>query len=321
MTKCYFDSIDKVKSEYPDYYSLNGGKTTVHNGLTYVKIGKTTHSEKLSLYLLKDQFLSPIKEVEEFLFSQKNDIPFLEGKQLASHKKSIENHLEELKKKKAQLTSNDNEQERTEEFEKLEKKILEYQEFEKSITLKINEFIFQKQLPLFKNLEVSNPRLLIFLLGTYCMGKSTISNALEEHLQAVHINCDHSRNIISQNEIPQDMLDQYLEFTIKKLQKISPNGLVVLDKCIGRNTYARYLGFSQIYMIRLSVPRSVVEERISKRNHIIHNTTYFLENLNRSWSEYESFAKDHKFDFVLDNSSNDNRVPTELIKSIKSVLN
>ncbi len=58
-----------------------------------------------------------------------------------------------------------------------------------------------------------------------------------------------------------------------------------------------------------------------KNQHILDVFFYILNNLDKSWQEYENTGKNQEFDYILNNSLNDNQTPTNLINSIKKIVN
>lgn len=178
--------------------------------------------------------------------------------------------------------------------------------------------IFQQQLASMLHLEHPNPPRLIYLSGTFAMGKTYTAKKLEHHFKALRLSADEARLLFPEHSLPYEAINDYIEYALTELQKISPNRMIVLDRSCDR-TYDRYASFAQKYglqnyLIRLVVPRDVVEGRIKSRGSDVENQ---LRDLDRSWNDYEKFASNHTFDFILDNSEDENSNLNILVADIE----
>lgn len=178
--------------------------------------------------------------------------------------------------------------------------------------------IFQQQLASMSYLQHPNPPRLIFLSGTFGMGKTYTAKKLEHHFKALRLSADEARLLFPEHGLPYEAINDYIEYALTELQRISPNRMIVLDRSCDR-TYARYASFAQKYglqnyLIRLVVPRDVVEQRIRSRGSDVENQ---LRDLDRAWNDYEKFTKNHTFDFILDNGEDENSNQEMLFKDIE----
>jgi len=99
-------------------------------------------------------------------------------------------------------------------------------------------YLDTRVLPELPNLNVANPKLLVVFSGGNAMGKSTISARLAKDLQALVLNNDRTRHMITTKwpDMPHDEVNrymwQYMFELYQNLDSFTPNGLVVRDGVI-----------------------------------------------------------------------------------------
>lgn len=177
------------------------------------------------------------------------------------------------------------------------------------------EDVFQKHLQILKHLDVANPRLLIMFSGTPGMGKTTVAKELEDELQAIRLSTDEARFFLQASGLNTTLADAYLDWCLQKVTEISSNHLIILDRSVDR-TYPGYLKFAKSYgydtfLVRMQVPRPIVEERIRKRGR--EDTAAILQGADRSWYDYELFNNQYVANYVFVNEVEAEPSLTELI--------
>lgn len=165
------------------------------------------------------------------------------------------------------------------------------------------ESLFQKQLPTLNNLEIAHEPFVILFSATPGMGKSTLSHIIEDEFSALRISGDETRQLFRAEGFSLEHFEAYFSYLLERLHEVSPNRRIVLDRSIDR-TFERVKAAceyweSPYFLIRLFVPREIVEERILKRDSDLN--TYNI--LDRCFLDYERFGNERTFDFLFDNSS------------------
>ncbi|MCB1114106.1 MAG: zeta toxin family protein [Chlamydiia bacterium] len=165
------------------------------------------------------------------------------------------------------------------------------------------EPLFQKQLVGIEHLNLSRKPRLIFYSGTPGMGKSTLSKAIKENFQAIILDSDEARIYFRENGYPREKLDDYLVWAIDRILATYPNGLIVLDNTVDScfDPFKAYIkkGSIPYTLIRLSVPREIVERRLILREN--HPEAY-LKALDEWWQNYLVFESKETFGLYFDNS-------------------
>lgn len=149
------------------------------------------------------------------------------------------------------------------------------------------------------NLEDSHSSQAILFSATPGMGKSSISQELSAHYGAVVISCDGMRLTLKALGIYSDerttsenekILHQFAAYTFDRLFHEYPNHFYIFDSSVDRRYYEikHWLDTYAIpsLLIRLEVPREVVEKRLIKREDI---PEHYLRNLDEWFQDYESF--------------------------------
>ena len=167
--------------------------------------------------------------------------------------------------------------------------------------------IFEQTFELHKKtlafLDVSNPKLLVLFSGTPGMGKTTVAKVLENTFQANRLSTDEARKFLSCLGFSISLADQYIAWCLEKINSFSPNKMFILDRSVDR-TYVTYQKFAQhnnyeIILVKMFVPRSLVEERIRLRQR--EDTEIILQNQDRFWRDYELFNVTNRADILFEN--------------------
>ncbi len=130
-------------------------------------------------------------------------------------------------------------------------------------------------------LEFPHPKAMLLFSGAPGMGKSTIAWAIEARLHAVRISSDEGRELLRRQGMDPEarsasgerLLDRYLASLIGQVERLSPNGLFVIDGSCDRlfsvhESAARDAGY-QLLLVRCIVPRNIVETRLKARGSIV----------------------------------------------------
>lgn len=146
-------------------------------------------------------------------------------------------------------------------------------------------------------LSVPHPRHMVLFSGVPGSGKSHLATYLQEKLQGVRVSNDELRDRLHTAEgayIERDAEQRFLA-TLGSLlldqAAESPNGLVIIDSSCDRqyDRYARLAaqGGYTMTVLRLKVPRPLLEERLSSRPHGAHQ----LARLDSWLHDWEAFGE------------------------------
>jgi tRNA uridine 5-carbamoylmethylation protein Kti12 len=183
--------------------------------------------------------------------------------------------------------------------------------------------MYYKALP---NKYVSHPKRLILFSGVPGSGKSTIALAIEKRFSAIRISNDEIRNEIKKlnpmlnSEIREGMKLETVTELLKLLSNV-PNGLIVNDASCDRG-YDYYEEWSlsnkyRIVVIRLDIPRDIVEKRIRERGSVGNlGVTGSLANIDNWWQQWENFGETHKAALTI---TKDTPIE-EVLKVVKEAL-
>ncbi|MCB1114108.1 MAG: hypothetical protein KDK62_05065 [Chlamydiia bacterium] len=168
------------------------------------------------------------------------------------------------------------------------------------------EALFQKQLPSLNHLDVENPPIMVLFSGTPGMGKSTVAKELESVFKGIRFSTDETRIMFREEGVEFSHLPDYSEYVLRRLNAVSPNRFIILDRSTDRS-FDRLEAFMQeletpYFLIRMIVPREIVEERILSRG---INPEGNLRILDNCWKDYEAFNETHTFDYLFDNKEED----------------
>lgn len=179
------------------------------------------------------------------------------------------------------------------------------------------EKVFQEHLKQLQNLDKINPHLIVFLSGAFGMGKTTVSKQLENNFQAIRLNGDHMRDLLTSAGISKDKIDEYFLYCMHRLHSLSYNRFYIVDRCYENNEeYYRYLTDEfglPTFLIRLEVPKKIAMQRIISRN---FGVNYLLSNFEESYAKYMDAGQRLYFDYVLDNSQEGILENEELMEKI-----
>lgn len=167
--------------------------------------------------------------------------------------------------------------------------------------------VFEKQIQTTSYLHEINPPLLILFSGTPGMGKTWLAKNLEEHFKAIRWSSDEARKLFKDESFDLKSIGPYRLYSLSEIVKRSSNNMIIVDGSCDRR-YESYLEWAKkngfnVFVIKLEVPRDTVEKRIITRG---DNVKEFLNELNRSWNDYENFNKAHpQVDYVINNASDE----------------
>lgn len=152
---------------------------------------------------------------------------------------------------------------------------------------------------------------IVLFSGVPGSGKSYVARAIEQDLGAMRISNDDIRELIMA-EIPGIEFAKREELKLQVVANLleplaaSPNGLVVFDSSCDRpNGYEFFQDWVdkngyRIILLRMDIPRAVVEERIRQRGDSgYRKADRFLFHLDTWWKQWEDFGKRHTPDMVV----------------------
>lgn len=191
------------------------------------------------------------------------------------------------------------------------------------------EAIFKEHLTSLQNVNVANKPFVIAFSGVPGMGKTDVAKQLESSLSAIRLSSDTARQLLIKHGIKpyeknpqteQPNLAMYLGYCIEQLSKQSPNHLIILDMSIDRE-YPLIATLAQkhhykLFVIRLVVPRDIVEQRIRSRE---KNPESYLKHLDKWFRDYNAFDEKN-VNFFLDNSQETLQLQ-ELTKTLLHEIN
>jgi predicted kinase len=189
--------------------------------------------------------------------------------------------------------------------------------------------IFKEQSTSLQNLEVAHEPFVIAFSGVPGMGKTEVAKALESSLKAIRLSSDSSRQILIKHGIKpyeknpqtqQTNLEAYMGYCLELLSKQSANHRIILDMSIDReyplvSSLAQKHGY-KLFIIRLVVPRTIVEQRIRARE---VNPESYLKHLDKWYQDYNAFDQKN-VNFFLDNSQESLQLQ-ELVKELYNASN
>ena len=160
-------------------------------------------------------------------------------------------------------------------------------------------------------IEEKQPAKAILFSATPGMGKSEISRALSPHYHAVLISSDEMRKTLKEHGIYRDdrptsenevIYRQFAAYFIDRLFHEYPNHFYLFDSSVDRK-YPLLKAALDAYgletvLVRLEVPREIVEQRLIERE---EHPEYFLRNLDKWFADYEAFDLS-AVDIFFDNS-------------------
>lgn len=159
------------------------------------------------------------------------------------------------------------------------------------------------------NKKVRQPKYIILFSGVVGSGKTTIARAIERDLQAVRVSNDEIRSHITASYPaigPAQREELKLKIGGKVLERLAreTSGIIVVDASCDRgyDTYRRWAkkhGY-RIILLRMDVPRDVIELRIRERGDQGHRRVESsLAHLDTWWRQWEVFGKEHTPDIVI----------------------
>jgi predicted kinase len=164
--------------------------------------------------------------------------------------------------------------------------------------------IYQVHKTQLKHLSITNPALVIGYSGVPGSGKTTLSKYLEASLQAIRINNDDIRNIITElgysNEDRQNILIGYFCRLTQRLLAQS-NKLIILDSSLDR-LYTEVKEFLQsldvqLFVIGISLSDAEIRARISVRETDLDKRNSYLAHMKKWVKDNLNFREKHSPDF------------------------
>ncbi|HET8669748.1 MAG TPA: ATP-binding protein [Candidatus Saccharimonadales bacterium] len=159
------------------------------------------------------------------------------------------------------------------------------------------------------NKDTRQPKRVVLFSGVPGSGKSTIARAIERNLRAVRISNDEIRDrIMAAAPTIQPDVREKIKFKVgtgvmTRLAR-ETSGLIVVDASCDRG-FDEYNGWAErngyrVVLLRMQVSRSVIEERIQKRdNQGRRNVSRSLGMLDTWWQQWEKFGKTHTPDLII----------------------
>lgn len=159
------------------------------------------------------------------------------------------------------------------------------------------------------NKEVGQPKYVVLFSGVVGSGKSTIARAIEQNLQAVRVSNDEIReHITAVNPTIEPTLRERLKLKIgnEVLERLAneTTGLIIIDASCDRG-YDDYRAWAEkhgyrIILLRIDVPRDVIEQRIRERGNQGHRSTQgSLAHMDTWWRQWEAFGREHTPDMIV----------------------
>ncbi len=189
----------------------------------------------------------------------------------------------------------------------------------------LNEKIFERHLEKLPHLKESNPKIIILFSGTTGMGKTWLAKHLEDRLHGVRLSSDEVRALFKKENIRDEkIVDDYLLWSMKKVSKISPNQLIILDRTIDRTSdrYEMYSNFAnnfgyELILIRLIADKETVADRIKSRG---TNVDSLLKRLDDRWAEYQISKNVYPADIIFDNRQNSDQNLAEVLGEVRKKM-
>lgn len=166
--------------------------------------------------------------------------------------------------------------------------------------------IAKKHIPVLKNKNLKNRKLIIAFAGIPGSGKTTLAKVLEKKYKGVRINSSVIGGIIKKLNLKDDakhsLQNQYQMWLVKS--GLIKNGLIILDSGIERKYLlvkktAKQSGH-RLFVICLKVPKKVLIQRIKKREK--EKARVYLKEMKRWTSEFNEFNRKFRSDVVVDGS-------------------
>ncbi|HET8670778.1 MAG TPA: ATP-binding protein [Candidatus Saccharimonadales bacterium] len=159
------------------------------------------------------------------------------------------------------------------------------------------------------NKEVRQAKRIVLFSGVVGSGKSTIARAIEQELKAVRVSNDEIRErITASNPEIESAQREKLKLKIGNdvLERLAneTSGLIVVDASCDRG-YDDYRAWAEkhgyrIILLRIDVPRDVIEQRIRERGNRGHRSIEgSLAHLNTWWWQWEAFGREHTPDMLI----------------------
>ena len=188
-----------------------------------------------------------------------------------------------------------------------------------------NQFlpVFEEHVTSLHHLEVAHPPSAIAFSATPGMGKTTIANELEKRLQGVRLSSDTARKLLRKHGINPNAIDPttkqtafiaYMAYFLQEHVKRSVNHLIIFDMSVDRQYSLLAAHSKNLFVIRLVVPRPVVEERIRKRE---DTPDAYLKHMDKWFSDYDAFDE-KRVNFFFDNTNDFEKAQlVRLIQALK----
>jgi predicted kinase len=172
------------------------------------------------------------------------------------------------------------------------------------------ETVYQAHMDYLKHLDVAHKKLFLCFSAVPGTGKTTIAKVIEQRYKAVRIRTDTVRDIISTLSSYHSTLSAIEieaivhDYLFRFLQEYKGlNNFLILDASVDRRYKKLFPLLTQLafpfFVTRIIASREHIEKRIKLRDHA--SASYFLENLDVWFKDFENFAHAYDVDIILNN--------------------
>jgi predicted kinase len=167
----------------------------------------------------------------------------------------------------------------------------------------INQELAEAYLETLSGRDIPHRRVYIIFSGVPGSGKTTLAKKLARDLQAIYIRHDDIRHIARERgyDVQKITISSVSRIVIDTVLKNDENGLIILDASLDR-TWLLFFDHAkqqqaQPIVIRLNVPREIIEARIEARH--AHDFGK-VENIDTFFEQFENSKREVKATLELD---------------------